>query len=53
MKFAIVKYGGLRAYRHAHLVFLGLVLGEIVRVGLCAFIGIATGISTDYRIMPG
>ena len=52
MKFAIVKYGGLRAYRSARPIFLGLVLGEMVCAGLWAIIGMATGISTGYRIMP-
>ena len=53
MKFAIVKYGGLGAYRRARPIFLGLVLGEMVCAGLWAIIGMATGISTGYRIMPG
>ena len=52
MKFAIVKYGGLGAYRSARPIFLGLVLGEMVCAGLWAIIGMATGISTGYRIMP-
>ena len=52
MKFAIVKYGGLRAYRSARPIFLGLVLGEMVCAGLWAIIGMATGISTGCRIMP-
>ena len=52
MKFSIVKYGGLRAYRSARPIFLGLVLGEMVCAGLWAIIGMATGISTGYRIMP-
>ena len=53
MKFAIVKYGGLGAYRRARPIFLGLVLGEMVCAGLWAIIGMATGTSTGYRIMPG
>ena len=52
MKFSIVKYGGLKAYRSARPVFLGLVLGEMVCAGLWAIVGMATGISTGYRIMP-
>ena len=52
MKFAIVKYGGLRAYRNARPVFLGLMLGEMVCAGLWAIIGMATGIRTGYRITP-
>jgi len=51
-KFAIVKYGGLGAYRRARPVFLGLVLGEMTCAGLWAIIGMVTGISTGYRIMP-
>ena len=52
LKFAIVKYGGLGAYRRARPVFLGLVLGEMTCAGIWAIVGMATGISTGYRIMP-
>jgi len=52
MKYSIVKYGGLRAYRQARPVFMGLVLGEMVCAGLWAIVGMATGVSTGYRIMP-
>jgi len=52
MKFTIVKYGGLKAYRQARPVFLGLVIGEMVCAGLWAIIGMITGISTGYRILP-
>ena len=52
MKITIVKYGGLRAYRSARPIFLGLVLGEMVCAGLWAIIGMVTGTSTGYRIMP-
>lgn len=51
MKFAIVKYGGLKAYRDARL--LSISRGdEMVCARLWAIIGLATGISTGYRIMP-
>ena len=52
LKFSIVKYGGLRAYRTARPIFLGLVLGEMTCAGLWAIIGMITGISTGYRILP-
>ena len=52
MKFSIIKYGGLKAYRSARPFFLGLVLGEMVCAGLWAIVGMTTGISTGYRIMP-
>ena len=52
MKITIVKYGGLKAYRSARPIFLGLVLGEMVCAGLWAIIGMVTGTSTGYRIMP-
>lgn len=52
LKFSIVKYGGLKAYRQARPVFLGLVIGEMVCAGLWAIIGMSTGISTGYRILP-
>ena len=34
LKFSIVKYGGLKAYRSARPIFLGLVLGEMTCAGL-------------------
>ncbi len=52
MKFAIVKYGGLKAYRKARPVFLGLVVGEMTCAGLWAIVGMVTGISSGYRILP-
>ena len=52
MKFAIVKYGGLKAYRQARPVFLGLVIGEMTCAGLWAILGMITGISSGYRILP-
>ncbi len=52
LKFSIVKYGGLRAYRQARPVFMGLVLGEMTCAGLWAIIGMVTGVSTGYRILP-
>ena len=52
MKFAIVKYGGLKAYRQARPVFLGLVIGEMTCAGLWAIVGMVTGISSGYRILP-
>lgn len=52
LKYGIVKYGGLRAYRGARPVFLGLVLGEMTCAGIWAVIGMLTGVSTGYRILP-
>jgi len=51
MKYGILKYGGLRAYRQARPVFLGLVLGEMTCAGIWAAIGMITGVSTGYRIL--
>ena len=51
MKYGIVKYGGLRAYRQARPIFLGLVLGEMICAGIWAIIGMTTGVSTGYRIL--
>ena len=51
MKYGLVKYGGLRAYRSARPVFLGLVLGEMTCAGIWAIIGMITGVSTGYRIL--
>ena len=52
MKYSIVKYGGLRAYRQARPVFMGLVLGEMICAGIWAIVGMVTGVSSGYRIMP-
>ena len=51
MKYILVKYGGLRMYRQARPVFFGLVLGEMICAGIWAIIGMATGVSTGYRIL--
>lgn len=48
MKYSIVKYGGLRAYRQARPVFLGLVLGEMTCAGIWAIIGVITGVSRGH-----
>ena len=37
--------------RAARPIFLGLVLGEMTCAGIWAIIGMATGISTGYRIL--
>jgi hypothetical protein len=52
LKFGIVKYGGLKAYRQARPLFLGLVLGEMTCAGIWAAVGMLTGVSTGYRILP-
>ncbi|MBD3181355.1 hypothetical protein GF312_03620 [Candidatus Poribacteria bacterium] len=51
LKYSLVKYGGLRAYRSARPVFLGMVLGEMTAAGIWAIIGMVTGSSTGYRIL--
>ena len=51
IKYVIVRYGGLKAYRQARPVFLGLVLGEMTCAGIWAILGMATGVSTGYRIL--
>ena len=45
-KWAILKYGGLKAHRKAIPFFLGLILGEYVLGSLWAIIGIAFNIQT-------
>ena len=45
-KWTILKYGGLKTYRHAVPFFIGLVLGEYVVGSLWAIIGMALGIPT-------
>jgi len=51
MKYSIVRYGGLKAYRQARPVFLGLVLGEMTCAGIWAIIGMITGVSTGYWLL--
>lgn len=51
MKYVIVKYGGLKAYRKARPIFLGLVLGEMTCAGIWAIIGMIAGVNTGYRIL--
>ena len=50
-KYGIVKYGGLRAYREARPLFLGLILGEMTCAGLWSIVGMITGVQTGYRIL--
>ena len=51
LKYGIVKYGGLRAYREARPLFLGLILGEMTCAGVWSIVGMITGIETGYRIL--
>lgn len=51
-KYGILKYGGLRVYRLVRPAFLGLVLGEMSCAGVWAIIGMITGISSGYRMLP-
>ena len=51
LKYGIVKYGGLRAYRQARPLFLGLILGEMTCAGLWSIVGMITGVETGYRIL--
>ena len=53
LKFSIVKYGGLKAYRTARPIFprTGSRRDDVCW-GLWAIIGMITGISTGYRILP-
>ena len=51
MKYSILKYGGLKVYRQARPVFLGLIFGEMVCAGIWMTIGMITGVHTGYRIL--
>ncbi len=51
-KYVILKYGGLGVYRKARPAFLGLVLGEMSCAGVWAIIGMITGVSSGYRMLP-
>ena len=51
VKYSLVRFGGLRAYRAARPIFLGMVLGEMTAAGIWAIIGMILGESTGYRIL--
>ena len=51
LKYGIVKYGGLRVYRQARPLFLGLILGEMTCAGMWSVVGMITGVQTGYRIL--
>jgi len=42
-KFLLVRQGGLKGYRQARPIFLGVVLGEAFVAGIWAIIGLFTG----------
>jgi hypothetical protein len=48
LKMLVVRYGGVRLYRHAGPFFLGLILGDYVIAALWSLIGWVLGVST-YR----
>jgi hypothetical protein len=50
LKYLILKYGGLRGYRGARPVFLGLIFGEYTIGGIWLMVGLFT--SRGYRILP-
>jgi hypothetical protein len=43
VKWAVLKYGGIRAYRKAFPFFMGLILGDFVIGSLWGIIGLLTG----------
>jgi len=51
-KYLILKYGGIKGYRQARPVFFGLVLGEMLCAGIWGAIGMLTGVSSGYRMLP-
>ena len=52
MKYNLLKYGSLNAYRQTRPFFLGLILGEMTCAALWSAIGMITGVSSGYRILP-
>ena len=51
IKYSLLRYGGLRVYRQARPLFLGIIFGEMVCAGIWAAIGIITDTHTGYRIL--
>ncbi|MGB9587144.1 MAG: DUF6784 domain-containing protein, partial [Armatimonadota bacterium] len=51
IKLLLLRYGGLKLYRNAMPLFLGVILGECVMGSLWTIIGIALNIQT-YAIWP-
>lgn len=51
IKYSILRYGGLRVYRQARPVFVGLIFGEMACAGIWMAIGIITSVNTGYRIL--
>jgi hypothetical protein len=51
LKWLVIRYGGLRAYRAALPFFLGMVLGEGIIGGIWLIIGMLTGAGTP-QFMP-
>jgi len=49
-KYFIVKYGGLKGYRSAYPIFLGLIFGEYTMGGIWFVIGLFTG--KGYKVLP-
>ena len=52
VKYNLLKYGGLNAYRQTRPFFMGLILGEMTCAALWSAIGMITGINSGYRILP-
>lgn len=50
LKYIILRYGGLRGYRSAYPVFLGLIFGEYMIGGAWLVVGLFTG--KGYRVLP-
>jgi hypothetical protein len=49
-KYIILRYGGLRGYRTARPLFLGLIFGEYSIGGVWLVVGLITG--RGYKILP-
>ena len=43
VKWTLLKYGGIKAYRRAFPLFLGLVLGEFIMGSIWGILGLLTG----------
>ncbi|MCC7494146.1 MAG: hypothetical protein IT204_17435 [Fimbriimonadaceae bacterium] len=50
-KSAVLRWGGMKAYRRCYPFFLGLILGEFVAAGCWVIVAVLSGTGTSYRFL--
>jgi len=53
IKVVMLRYGGARAFKRARVFFVGLILGEMASAGLWMLVGLLSGGTVTYRLLPG